>query len=291
MAKYTIGFSNLDENNPFTMQVREHLEAEAAKEPDIELIVRDNDLDTEKAKINAQEFADKNVDVAIIFHIDERANGEVAKPLFDKHIPVIGIDIPVPRGIYFGINNPATGAQAGTILAAWINNKWNGQLDKILVLTEYRVLDIFRQRFESAVDKLEELVPTFDRDNVLYLDNGGQRQITAERVGGVLGRWSNYPHIAMISMNDKISEGAIDAIRAANRVNDVALLSYDGTPVAFDEFRSGHTPLVVSPSLRPDFYGKQLLELSLKLAQGGRVEQYNYVETIPITQDNYKDYE
>lgn len=291
MTTYRIGFSNLDERNPFTIQVRENLEAAAAQRDDIELIVRDNNLDTETATKNAQEFADLDVQAAIIFHIDERANADIARPLFDKRIPVIGVDIPVPRGIFFGINNAAAGAQAGTVLAEWINDHWGGQLDKTLVLTEYRVLDIFRQRFDHAVGKLEELVPTFDRNTVLYLDNGGEREITHDRVRGVFERWHDIGHIAVISMNDKVSQGAIDAARDMGRVDDVAILSYDGTPVAFDEFRTGHTPLVVSPSLQPHVYGQRLLELAITLADGKPVPAHNYVETVPITQDNYQDYE
>jgi len=288
--QYIIGFSNLDERNPFTVTVRENLEAVAGMRPDVQLIVRNNALDTPTAMANAREFADVPVDVAIIFHIDERAGQDIVQPLRDKRIPIIAVDIPIAGTIFFGINNSRTGAQAGTILADWINKHWNGQLDKILVLTEYRVLDIFRQRFGSAVDKLEELVPSFSRDHVLYLDNGGEREITAERVYGVLERWEDSHHIAIVSMNDKVSAGALDAIREQNRIEDVALLSYDGTAVAINEFRQGKTSLVVSPSLRPEAYGQGLLELALKLARGEHVPQWNYVETIPVTQANYTEF-
>ena len=288
--QYIVGFSNLDEQNPFTVTVRENLEAVAAMYPDVQLVTRNNALDTPTAIVNAQEFANIPVDVAIIFHIDERAGQDVVRPLREKRIPIIAVDIPIAGTTFFGINNSRTGAQAGTILAEWINTHWNGQLDKVMVLTEQRVLDIFRQRFGSAVDKLEELVTTFSRDHVLYLDNGGEREITAQRVDDVLGHWKDFHHIAIVSMNDKISAGALDAIRKQNRIDDVALLSYDGTAVAINEFHQGKTSLVVSPSLRPEAYGQGLLELALKLARNENVPQWNYVETIPVTEDNYTEF-
>lgn len=290
MADHIIGFSNLDEHNPFTRQVREHLEAFALQDPQIDLIVRDNDLDTEKAKRNAQEFADANVDAAIIFHIDERANEEVVLPLRLKQIPIVCVDIPIQRSIYFGINNPEVGAMAGNILAEWINNHWNGQLDKTLVLTEYRILDIFRQRFDSAVQRLETHVSTFDRDHLLYLDNGGRRDITAQRVTDVMNSWSNQEHIAIICMNDSIARGALDAVRDLRRENHVAMLSYDGTPVAIEEFRTPNSPLIASPWLRPKVYGKRLLEIATQLVEKQHVPQWNYVEVLPLSRDNYQDY-
>ena len=166
---YTIGFSNLDENNPFTVKVRQRLEAVAAKAPDIELIIRSNDLDTPTAIANSAYFAEVGVDVAIVFHIDERAGQDVVHPLLLAGIPTIAIDIPIDRTIYFGINNEETGTLAGGILADWINTHWDGQLDKTLVLIEHRVLEVFRQRFISAVRQLEENVPAYSRDNTFVL--------------------------------------------------------------------------------------------------------------------------
>lgn len=285
-----IGFSNLDERNPFTVTVRESLQAVAANTSNIRLVVRDNNLDTPTAKRNAQEFADIPVDVAIIFHIDERAGNEIVKPLRDRGIPIIAIDIPIERSIFMGINNEATGIQAGDILAEWINTHWDGKLEKILVLTEYRVLDIFRLRFDTAVNRLEARVPSFSRSNLLYLDNGGEREITAERVAHVLDTWHDAEHIAIISMNDKISQGAFDAIRQRQRNAHVAVLSYDGTDVALQEFATGDTSLVVSPLLDPQIYGQRVLELAIKLAKGEHVTQWNYIDTLPITRENYKNF-
>lgn len=92
MTEFTIGFANQDEKNPFAVAVRQALEAEVAQHPDLRLIVRDNDLDTEKAKAHALEFAEIPVDLAIIFHIDERA-GCCAVRLSWRCFPLPSADI------------------------------------------------------------------------------------------------------------------------------------------------------------------------------------------------------
>lgn len=289
--RYVIGFSNVDEQNPFTVEVRESLQAVAATLPNVELVVRNNNRDTPTAIRNSQEFAQIPVDVAIIFHIDEREGQNVVQPLRLRSIPIICVDVPIARTVYFGINNRKVGADAGIVLADWINRHWQGQLDKTLVLAEYRVLDVFRQRFIHAVDQLEELVPTFSRENTLYLDNGDKPEITAERVAEVLARWHNYKHIAIVCMNDDVAIGALDAIEKAGRHQDIALLSHDGTQVAITQFqREPRSAMIVSTLLRPQEYGERLIELALQLAAGERVPPRNYVHTVPLTRENFRQY-
>lgn len=290
--KIVIGFSNVSEQNPFTRKVRENLEIVAARTPGVELIVRDNALDTPRAIANAKEFAEANVDVAIIFHIDERAGQEVVNPLRLKQIPIMAIDIPIGRTVYFGLDNEAVGVAAGEVLADWILTHWKGQVDKTLVVAEHRLLEFFQQRFTCAVDVLEKRVPTFSRDHTLYLDNGGAPDVTAQRVGEVLDRWGEHRHIAVVCMNDDVAVGTLRAIHERNRAGDVALLSHDGTHVALEEFQrpAADRAMVVSTLLRAEIYGQRLIELAVKMARKEHVEPWNYVETVPITAENFREH-
>jgi len=285
---YKIGFSNVNEHNPFTVQVRENLEKLAAARDDITLIVRNNDQNTPRAIANSQEFADADVDVAIVFHIDERNNDKVVKPLRDKSIPIMCIDIPISFTVYFGLDNRRVGEEAGIVLANWINENWDGQIDKTLVVAEYRLLELFQQRFLRAVDMLGEHVKEFKKSDVLFLDNGGTPEITSERVAAVLDRWQDHHHIAVVCMNDDVAIGTLDAIYKRGRVADTALLSHDGTHVAIAEFEKEKSPLIVSTKLYPEVYGDRLIELAIRIADGEKVPMWNYADTIPLTRENFQ---
>ena len=166
--RYLIGFSNIYEQNPFTAAVRKQVEAYAEAHPQVDIIVRDNDRDTPRAIRNSQEFADADVDVAIIFHIDQRAGEDVVLPLRLKNIPIISVDIPIDRTIYFGLNNERVGREAGQVLADWIKTHWDGQIDKTLVIAEQLLLSFFQQRFLCALDVLEEKIPAYSRNTTLF---------------------------------------------------------------------------------------------------------------------------
>lgn len=286
---WTIGFSNLDERNPFTVQVREHLESQVSQHSDLRLVVRDNNMDTSQALRNVQEFISIPVDLAILFHIDERAGAQLVTPFMKRRIPTICIDIPLFGAIFFGINARSAGNQVGEALAHWIQANWNGQIDKIIVLLESRTLDVFRQRFDYALQKLDALIG-YDKGSLLYLDNGGDRTITAERVAQAIQNWPNHHRIVILCMNDKIASGALEGVRALGREEDVAVASYDGTPVAIEEFRRADSRLIVSPSFRADLYGRQLVELSRRILSGEKVERTHYVEPLCLTRENYTQY-
>jgi ribose transport system substrate-binding protein len=266
--------------------VREGLQAAAARHPELNLIVRDNDLNSEKALAHAQEFADMAVDLAIIFHIDERVGPNLRGILtHGKPTPIIAVDIPIQLTTFFGVNNQLAGLLAGEALGTWIQQHWEGQVDRILMLTEARVLNVVRQRLDYGLKKLGEMV-TFDTSAVLYLDSGNRRDISAQRVGEVLARWSDYHRIAAICLNDDSALGVLDAARVLGREQDVAVVG-QGANLAVEEFRNPGTRMIASTAYYPEQYGEKLIELSLRMLQGERVPPNNYVEPVLVTAENF----
>jgi ABC-type sugar transport system substrate-binding protein len=284
-----IGFANSDENNLFSVAVRESLQQAVAAYPELELVTRDNALSTQKAMQHIDEFLSIPVDLAILFHIDERAGHDLVQPFILKGIPVISVDIPLFTSIFFGIDNQAAGHDAGMALADWIIENWEGALEHVIVITESRVLDVVRQRMESALDALFEGIE-FARDNVLYLDSGSQADIIGARMTEVLDRWQDSHHIAVICINDNVAMGVLQAARKLDREADLAVVGFDGTSIAQGEFEREGSRMIASPSFRADRYGEGLIDLSLRLLAGEKVPRKNFVQPTTLTRWNYENY-
>lgn len=290
MQAYTIGFSNLDEHNPFTVAVRRNLEKVVAACDEVNLIVRDNALDTPRAIRNSEEFAAIPVDLAIVFHIDERAGMEVTRPLREKGIPIVSVDIPILMTTFFGINAQQAGEVAGDALADWVQANWAGAVDKVLVMTEYRAPGVIQDRFKHALATIKARLSCEDND-LLQLDNGGTAEVTEQRVRQLMETgWQDYHHIVILCQNDKIAAGALAAARDLDREQDIAVISYDGTEVAMREFQRPGSRLIVSPSFRPEQYGEKLLQLALRLIRKESVPLRNYVDPVCLTRDNFRQY-
>jgi ribose transport system substrate-binding protein len=275
--QYTIGFSSLDESMPSVAYRRETLEQAAAHHPNLKLIVRDNDLNDDKALANAEEFAAIPVDLAIIFHVNERLGPRLGAIFLKKQIPVIAVDVPIPMTTFFGVNNQQAGTLAGGALARWIAANWDNQVDKILVLTEPRSIGIVRERIDYAVKALVAKVP-INASNILYLDGASDRTISAQRSEEVLERWRDYGRIAIITVNDDGAHGALDAARRLGLEDHIAVAGQGADAEARAEIRNPASRLIASTDYHMGQYGPRLIDLSLRMLSGERVPYMNFIE-------------
>ncbi len=279
---YTIGFANLSEQADFPIIVRKSLEQAAANYPNIKLIVRDNNMDDVTALANIEEFASIPVDLAMIYHLGERVGPSLSSTLLKKKIKMIAVDIPIPPwAVYFGVNNKASGAIVGEELAKWINAHWNGQVDKVLVLTESRVLDFVRARSTSALNSLIDGLG-YTPSDVMYVEAGNAREPSAQAVANILHRWQNIHRIAVIGFNDETAAGALDAAHQLGRGNDVVAVGQGGNLIA-EELAKSNSRMVASVSFHPEQYGQQLMALATRMLAGERVAREHFIQTELLT--------
>ncbi|MEO0563634.1 MAG: substrate-binding domain-containing protein, partial [Chloroflexota bacterium] len=231
MTQFTIGYSALGLSIPVVKLITESLIAAAEEHPaDIELLVRDNALDDDRALENVQFFVESDVDLAIIYHINERIGPEFYRMLVPR--PIIAVDIPIPLARYFGANNALAGELIGEALANWVVENWDSQVDRVLVLTDSRVVSVVRERVDSAVRSLREVISVEDQ-NIMYLDGGTTFDVSYERTKEVLERWTNAQRIVVFGVNDDMVLGAYQAAADMGRENNVIL----GGQGADEQFR------------------------------------------------------
>ncbi|NJL94601.1 MAG: sugar ABC transporter substrate-binding protein [Anaerolineae bacterium] len=292
MATYTLGFSNLSETIPFAVLVREGLEAVAAQHG-LELIVRDNAFNNERALENARYFVEQRVDLAIIFHIDERQGEQIRQLLFkvNPRIPIIAVDIPIQLEVFFGIDNYQAGYLPGQALGQWINTHWDGQVDKLLVVTEQRAVSTIRERMRGSVEGLRSQVALDLNHNKLDLDGGTRYEITRERVTPVLEGWfqRGFHRIAVSCSNDDTAIGVLDAARALGHEERVAVIG-QGANLAVQEFENNpNSHFIASAAYFPERYGERLIDLAQRMLAGERVPLSNHIVPVLVTQENYRE--
>lgn len=283
---YTIGFANMCESVPFSATVRQGLETAAAQYPNIRLIVRDNNLNNDQALANANEFAEMGVDLAIIYHIDERMGSNIRSILLKKRVPIIAVDIPIPMTIFFGINNQQAGYLAGEALGKWVQQHWGGTLDKVLVMTEQRALSAIRTRIDSAVQGLKDTA-RFGADSIFYLDGGTHRTTAYERAESVLTLWQDIHRIGVICSNDDTALGVITRAQELGRSEDIAVIG-QGANLAIEEFPKPDNRFIASTAYYPERYGEYLIDLALRMLNGERVPFENLIQPVAVTVDNYQ---
>ena len=99
---------------------------------------------------------------------------------------------------------------------------------------------------------------------------------------------NTYPEIdVLVSQNDDMTFGALDAIQAAGRTTgtggDITVISFDGTKKALEKVKTG--AINVDVECNP-YQGKYIEEIIQALETGQSIEKDNYVEEKVFTQKN-----
>ncbi len=282
----TIGFANLDFNNLFAVELQKALQQAADAHPNVELIVRDNAMDSARAKANIDEFLAIPVDVAVIFHIDQRLNTQLIFPFRLKKIPTLALHIPIAGSYYYGIDESATGRLGGEALVEWVEEHWDNQIDRVICFTDRGFTDTHQMRMDSVVQVLRDngLIEGIDP---FYIDNGSSAEVSKRNFLAWLDN-SQDTHGVVMCVNDNTASGVIQALEETGRTNDFAIVSFDGTEVAYDAFKNPAIHFVASPYIDQRHSGQPILELCLKLANGESIPEKNYVQSKSLTYKNYQ---
>jgi len=278
---FTVGFSSLAESVP-SVAYRTNTLKDAAQAAGINLIVRDNDMDDVRAMQNVQEFAEMGVDVAIIFHIHERLGDDMRKVLLKEQIPIIAVDIPIRLTTYFGANNAQAGQITGDALGDWIENHWQKQLDKILILTDSRVVSIVRDRVATTVSILRARFKVED-DDIFYIDSNSQHDISIQRTTEVFHRWHADARIAVIGVNDESALGALEAVYRLGRQQTTILSGQGASEAAVAKVQIPTSPFISTVDYHLGEYGSQLINLAQRIYNGEKVPPMNYIDHQIIT--------
>lgn len=285
-TNYTIGFANLSEEVPFAVDVRRGLEEAVAEAGNIDLIVADNELDGEVALHVAERLVAKEVDLAIEYQIDEKVGTRIMNTFQQAGIPVIAVDIPMVGASYFGADNYQSGRSAGVALGHWIEAHWEGEIDRLIVLEEPRAGALPAARMQGQLDGLQAIIGDLPQETVTHLDGGSSTEASQSVICESLPTWSDEHRLAVISFNDDVALGALNAFRKAGREQDVVVVGQGADRPARMEIRRPNSRFMGSTAYMPETYGEKLIPMALKILWGQAVPPATYVDHAFIDAEN-----
>lgn len=288
--RYRIGFGNMTEKMIFAQQVRRSLERAARRLDNVELLVRDNNLDRQAALDNADWFVANQVDLVIEYQIDARAGNVIMDKFNQAHIPVIAVDIPLPGATFFGADNYRAGYIAGEALGHWLRKNWQGRLDNLLKLKSDRVGSVSEARLQGQQEGLEAIVGPLAEEKIVAVDSpvivGELEPVMAQ----LLQTLSRQARIAIIAINDDAALGALAAFEKAGRLQQVVAVGQNADRLGREALRRPDFPFIGSTQYAPENYGEKLLHLALNILGGKPVPPAVYNQHVFITPDNINDY-
>ncbi len=283
--KIRFGYASMCEKFPYSATVTESLE-KAAKEAGVELLVLNNDLDEETAVANVEHFISTNVDLVIESHAHQSSAAHIAHRLAEASIPLITIDIPLPRSIFFGVDYYRSGHEAGKLLANHSLRHWQGGADIFLGLSRDLCGPSVDNRHSSALRTIrKELGHSVSTMKVIVRDTQGKPEHSEAITAEILKSGPRASRVLMIASSDSCMLGAVNAVRNLERQRDVAIVSHDCMSGSLTEMQKPDSSLIGSISHDAHTYGERLIEIGLRVLRNEPIDPYNFVEHFVLTRE------
>jgi len=284
---YVIGFANLTEDIVFTQLVRESIVSAAEEAGNVEIVLADNRLDGATALANAENFITQGVDGVIEFQTDEAFGNVIMSRFRGAGIPVIAIDIPMPGATFFGADNYFAGELAGTALAEWAGENWDGQVDYLLILELPQSGPIPAARMQGQEDGIQNnLENPIPEENIFRLDSKNTQETAFEVTTDTLANIPEGSNVAAVTINDGTALGVIAAFETAGRADELIVVGQGADPSGQEEMLKENSRYLGATGYFPETYGDKLIPTMIDLLECRSVPPSVYQDHVFITADN-----
>jgi inositol transport system substrate-binding protein len=232
--KYTVGYINMADADVFaTVRKQALLDLVKAQAPNITIKTADANLDIQRQLDQADVFISQKVDCLILIPVDFEGVTPAVLKANKAGIPVICIGNRSSGGdhVFIGSQNIDAGKMQAELFAKLLPANAN-----IVYLAGTAGLDHAKDRRDGFYAGLKEA----GRNDITTLsDMDGD--YTREKGMKITEDWiQSYPHFdAVVSANDQMALGALEALKAAKRQSGVLLTGVDGTADARNAVKEG----------------------------------------------------
>ncbi|MEO6802773.1 MAG: substrate-binding domain-containing protein [Granulicella sp.] len=272
----TFGFANLSKHISLAVEIQSSIERAAAA-AGINLLIWDNDRNSELAIQNATEMANQKLDFAIEFQLSEQSAPIISDIFSRARIPLISIVNPHHGTIYFGVNNFRAGVSAGMALASHAKRLWKSKTDAVLLLESPQAGRTTQSRTVGAIRGLEESLGPLPKEIIHHIDGGGDRATSKAATTHFLRSLKGRRKVLTVGINDESALGATQALAAHSPSIDAAVVGYGGSQEILNVIAERKSPCIGTISFHAERYGPELLSFALPIVQGKSAPVHHYV--------------
>jgi ribose transport system substrate-binding protein len=270
-----LGFANLSKHILLAVDIQQSLE-KATAAAGIDLFVWDNDRNADTAIQNAEEMAEKKLDLAIEFQLFEHVAPVISDIFSRARIPLISLVNPHHGTVYFGVNNYRAGFSAGVALAEYAARHWNSQIDALLLLESPSAGRTVQSRLVGVLRGIQERLRRLPEEFIHHLDGAGDKAHSKAVVAGFLKPRSSRK-ILIAAINDESAIGAVQAAEQAGGRTEIAIVGHGGSTEIMDIIAEPKNSCIGTVSFHAELYGPDLLAYALPIVQGRSAPAVHYV--------------
>jgi inositol transport system substrate-binding protein len=254
----------------------------------VTLQVEDAQNDVAKQQSQIQNFIASKVDAIIVNPVDTDATAAMSKIAADAGIPLVYVNRePVnvdslPDKQAFVASNEQ---ESGTLEAKEVCRLLGGKGKAVVMMGE-----LSNQAARMRTKDVHDVIATDECKGIQIIE---EQTANWSRTQGsdLLTNWlsSGLEFDAVISNNDEMAIGAIQALKAAGKdLSKIVIGGVDATQDALAAMQAGDLDVTVFQDAAGQ--GKGALDAALKLAKGEKIEKKVYIPFQLVTPENVKDF-
>ncbi|MBI4580105.1 MAG: substrate-binding domain-containing protein [Planctomycetes bacterium] len=155
-AKWTIGMSQCNLGEPWRVRMNQEVEAAAAKYPQLKVVYKDAQNDSQTQRNQVEEFLTQKIDLLIVSPKETVPLTPPVKKVFEAKVPVIVLDRSIQGDTYtcfIGGNNTLIGRTAGRYIGHVMQGKGN-----IVELKGLMTTDPAHERHDGFIQGLKDYI-------------------------------------------------------------------------------------------------------------------------------------
>jgi len=281
--KYRFGFSQVTTLEPWRVQFNKDMKAEAAKHPEVELVIADAGDRTDKQVADMENFISQKMDAIFISPKESAGLTGVTEKAFKAGIPVFVLDRNVNGDQftqYIGGDNVAIGREAGKYIVKILGGEGKAQGNLIEIWGN--------QGVQAAHDRHNGVFESVGKEKGIKLlnervDCDWKQDKAYEYMKTMLRR---FPKIDVVyAQNDPMAYGAYLAAKDLGREKQIKFIGADALP------QEGATWVLNGEMAATFLYptpGAEGLRQALKLLKGEKIEKKVILDTEGVYKENAK---
>ena len=274
--KYVIGLAMNTQTNPFFVDVKDGVQ-KAADELGVELYITDAQDDPAIQMKDIENLITKKPDCIIIDTCDSDAIVSSIEACNEAGIPVLTMDREASGGevvSHIGYDAIKSGKLAGQYLVDTLGGK--GNIVEIQGIMGTNVAQSRSKGFNEVISQNPDMkivacqVADFDRSKGMsVMENILQAN---DHIDG------------LYAANDEMLLGALEAIEAAGRLDEITMIGCDAIDDTIEAIKAGKVEATIAEP--PFFLGKAILNAAYNYLEGKDVEKYVILDNELVTADN-----
>ena len=252
-------------------------------------------MDVTKYPANYQNFIQQKVD--LIMDVGWLANSGIVDIAFDAEIPIVSYDVNFDAGRPGGTRlwvmggDPAVaGDTVGRHMAKVVKEKWNNEVDALLISYTEAMGEPMRIRMQSAIDGMADEGLVIPVSKINWQDGGGETVKSQNIMASFLTANPNAKKILVGASASNVAQGMLAAVQTAGREADVMIYSYGAEQVAIDNFKGRPNCWVADVGYYVKQYGWLAVNVAVRVMSGEEVPYWTSPENYVITYDSIADY-